>query len=179
FAPIPPSRQLGLPKVLPLPAGLNAGHQISLLIDRETLAYAQLKSFDDLPIPYRCVATDLVTGEEVVFKDGSLPLAMRASMSIPGVFKPVRNGDQVLVDGGLVGNLPSEVVRKMGADIVIAVHLDTAPVKAEEIQSIFSVLGRSIDVVVRENELRGLAAADLVLKVDLHDFTSMNYEKYK
>jgi NTE family protein len=170
--------QFGLKRGLSLPAGLNAGHQISLLIDRETLPYAQLKSFDDLPIPYRCVATDLVTGEEVVFKDGSLPLAMRASMSIPGVFKPVRNGDQVLVDGGLVGNLPSEVVRKMGADIVIAVHLDIAPVKAEEIQSIFSVLGRSIDVVVRENELRGLAAADLVVKVDLHDFTSRNYEKY-
>jgi NTE family protein len=171
--------QFGLKRGLSLPAGLNAGHQISLLIDRETLPYAQLKSFDDLPIPYRCVATDLVSGEEVVFRDGSLPLAMRASMSIPGVFRPVRNGDQVLVDGGLVGNLPSEVVRKMGADIVIAVHLDIAPVKADEIQSFFSVLGRSIDVVVRDNELRGLAAADLVVKVDLHDFTSTNYEKYK
>jgi NTE family protein len=171
--------QFGLKKGLSLPAGLNAGHQISLLIDRETLPYAELKSFDDLPIPYRCVATDLVTGKEVVFGDGSLPLAMRASMSIPGVFKPVRNGDQVLVDGGLVGNLPSDVVRKMGADIVIAVHLDVAPVKADEIQSIFSVLGRSIDVIIRENELRGLSAADLVVKVDLHEFTSMNYEKSK
>jgi NTE family protein len=121
--------QFGLKKGLSLPAGLNAGHQISLLIDRETLPYAELKSFDDLPIPYRCVATDLVTGKEVVFGDGSLPLAMRATMSIPGVFKPVRNGDQVLVDGGLIGNLPSDVVRKMGADIVIAVHLDVAPVR--------------------------------------------------
>jgi NTE family protein len=171
--------QFGLKRGLSLPAGLNAGHQISLLIDRETLSYAELKSFDDLPIPYRCVATDLVSGKEVVFSDGSLPLAMRASMSIPGVFKPVRNGDQVLVDGGLVGNLPSAVVRKMGADIVIAVHLDVVPVKADEIQSFFSVLGRSIDVIVRENELRGLADADLVVKVDLHDFTSMNYEKSK
>ncbi|HET8967703.1 MAG TPA: patatin-like phospholipase family protein [Candidatus Acidoferrum sp.] len=171
--------QFGLKKGLSLPAGLNAGHQISLLIDRETLPYAELKSFDDLPIPYRCVATDLVTGKEVVFGDGSLPLAMRATMSIPGVFKPVRNGDQVLVDGGLIGNLPSDVVRKMGADIVIAVHLDVAPVKADEIQSFFSVLGRSIDVIIRENELRGLSAADLVVKVDLHEFTSMNYEKSK
>src|SRR5437016_4831983 len=65
--------QLGLKKGLYLPAGLNAGHQINLLIDRETLPYANLKSFDDLPIPYRCVATDLVSGKEVVFKDGSLP----------------------------------------------------------------------------------------------------------
>jgi NTE family protein len=177
FRDYPTFIQFGLKKGLSLPAGLNAGHQISLLIDRELLPYADLKSFDDLPIPYRCVATDLVSGQEVVFGDGSLPQAMRASMSIPGVFKPVRDGDQVLVDGGLVGNLPTDVVRKMGADIVIAVHLEVAPVKAEEIQSFFSVLGRSIDVVIRENELRGLSGADLVVKVDMHDFSSMDYAK--
>src|SRR5256885_1746512 len=141
--------QIGLKKGLSLPAGLNAGHQISLLIDRETLPYANLKSFDDLPIPYRCVATDLVSGKEVVFKDGSLPQAMRATMSIPGLFNPVRKGDQVLVDGGLVGNLPTDVVRTMGADVVIAIHLEVAPAKPDEIQSFFTVLGRSIDLVVR------------------------------
>jgi NTE family protein len=177
FRDYPTFIQFGLKKGLSLPAGLNAGHQISLLIDRELLPYADLRSFDDLPIPYRCVATDLVTGKEVVFRDGSLPQAMRASMSIPGVFRPVRNGDQVLVDGGLVSNLPTDVVRKMGADIVIAVHLEVAPVKADEIQSFFSVLGRSIDAVIRENELRGLSAADLIVKVDMHDFTSMDYAK--
>jgi NTE family protein len=171
--------QFGLKKGLSLPAGLNAGHQINLLIDRELLPYADLKSFDDLPIPYRCVATDLVSGKEVVFGEGSIPLAMRASMSIPGVFKPVRNGEQVLVDGGLVGNLPTHVVRKMGADIVIAVHLEIAPVRADDIQSLFSVLGRSVDVIIRENELRGLSGADLIVKVDLQDFASMDYAKSK
>jgi NTE family protein len=179
FRDYPTFIQFGLKKGLSLPAGLNGGHQISLLIDRELLPYADLKSFDDLPIPYRCVATDLVSGKEVVFSDGSLPQAMRASMSIPGVFRPVREGDRVLVDGGLVGNLPTDVVRKMGADIVIAVHLEVASAKADEIQSFFSVLGRSIDVVIRENELRGLSGADLVVKVDLHDFTSMDYAKSK
>ena len=148
--------QFGLKKGLSLPAGLNAGHQISLLIDRETLPYANLKSFDDLPIPYRCVATDLVSGKEVVFKDGSLPQAMRATMSIPGLFNPVRRDHQVLVDGGLVGNLPTDVVRAMGAEVVIAIHLEVSPAKPEEIQSLFSVLGRSVDVIVRENEIRGL-----------------------
>ena len=98
--------QIGLKNGFSLPAGLNAGHQISLLIDRETLPYASLKSFDDLPTPYRCVATDLVSGKEVIFKDGSLPQAMRATISIPGLFNPVRRDNQVLVDGGLVGNLP-------------------------------------------------------------------------
>ena len=171
--------QLGLKKGVLLPAGLNSGHQINLLIDRETLPYASLKSFDELPIPYRCVATDLVSGKEVVFKDGSLPQAMRATMSIPGLFNPVRIGNQVLVDGGLVGNLPTDVVRAMGADVVIAIHLEVAPAKPEEIQSLFSVLGRSVDVIVRENEIRGLSAADLVVNVDLHAYSSLEYEKAK
>jgi NTE family protein len=148
-----------------------------LLIDRETLPYANLKSFDDLPIPYRCVATDLVSGKEVVFADGSLPQAMRATMSIPGLFNPVRKDNQVLVDGGLVGNLPTDVVRAMGAEIVIAIHLEVSPAKPEEIQSLFSVLGRSVDVVVRENEIRGLSGADLVVNVDLHEYSSLDYQK--
>jgi NTE family protein len=167
----------GLKNGLSLPAGLNAGHQITLLIDRETVAYSQLKSFDELPIPFRCVATDLVSGKEEVFGDGSLPRALRATMSIPGLFSPVRAGEKVYVDGGLVGNLPTDVVRRMGADVVIAVHLETAPTKPEEIQSLFSVLGRSIDVVIRENELRGLSGADLIVNVNLREFTSMDYPK--
>jgi NTE family protein len=173
----PTSIQLGLKKGHLVPAGLNAGLQISLLIDRQTLPYANLKSFDDLPIPYRCVATDLVSGKEVVFKDGSLPQAMRATMSIPGLFSPVRIGDQVLVDGGLVGNLPTAVVRAMGAEVVIAIHLEVPPAKAEEIQSFFNVLGRSVDVIVRENEIRGLKAADLIVNVDLHQYRPLEYAK--
>jgi NTE family protein len=167
----------GLKNGLSLPAGLNAGHQITLMIDRETLAYSKLKSFDDLPIPFRCVATDLVSGKEQVFGDGSLPRALRATMSIPGLFSPVRDGEKVYVDGGLVGNLPTDVVRQMGADIVIAVHLETPPAKPEDIQSLFSVLGHSIEVVIRENEIRGLSGTDLVVNVNLRDFTTMDYPK--
>jgi len=168
---------VGLKNGLSLPAGLNAGQGITLLIDHETVAYSKLNSFDDLPIPFRCVATDLVTGKEEVFGQGSLPRALRATMSIPGLFSPVRDGEKVYVDGGLVGNLPTDVVRQMGADVVIAVHLETPPVKPEEIQSLFSVLGRSIDVVIRENELRGLSAADLIVSVNLREFSSIDYPK--
>ena len=167
----------GLKNGFSLPAGLNAGHQITLMIDRETVSYANLKSFDDLPIPFRCVATDLVSGKEEIFHDGSLPLALRATMSIPGLFSPVRNGDKVYVDGGLLGNLPSDVVRKMGAEVVIAVHLETARPKPEEIQSLFSVLGQSIETVIHNNELQGLADADLIVNVDLREFTSVDYRK--
>jgi NTE family protein len=168
---------LGLKKGLTLPGGLNAGQRIGLLIDHETLAYSQLKSFSDLPTPFRCVATDLVTGKEVIFSDGDLATAMRATMSIPGLFTPVRTDGHVYVDGGLVGNLPTDVVRKMGADIVVGIHLETAPADEKDIQSLFSVLGRSIDVIIRENEIRGLAGADMVVSVNLKDFTSLDYEK--
>ena len=170
---------VGLKHGLSLPAGLNAGQQISMLIDHETLPYSESESFNDLPVPFRCVATELVSGNEEVFSNGSLQLALRATMSIPGVFSPVRDGEKIYVDGGLVGNLPTDVVRGMGADIVIAVHLDVAPANPKDIQSLFSVLGRSIDVVVHENELRGLAAADLIVNVDLRDYNSTDYDKSK
>ena len=173
----PNSILLGLRKGLSLPGGLNAGQQISMLIDRETLPYSDVKSFDDLPTPFRCVATDLVSGKQAVFKDGSLATAMRATMAIPGLFSPVRDKEHVYVDGGLVGNMPTDVVRAMGADIVIGVHLETSPAEASKIQSLFSILGRSIDVVVAGNEIRGLANADLVVKVELQEFSSLEYQK--
>jgi NTE family protein len=173
-----PSRlEVGLKHGLSLPSGLNSGYGVSLLIDRETLPYANSGSFDDLPIPFRCVATNLVTGKPKVFDHGPIARALRSTMSIPGVFAPVRDGDDVYVDGGLLGNLPTDVVRQMGADVVIAVHLEIAPTDASQIQSLFSVLGRSVEVVIHENELRGLAGADLVVNVDLKDFATIEYSE--
>lgn len=169
--------EFGLKHGFSLPPGLNSGQGVSLLIDRETLPYTRSGSFDDLPTPFRCVATDLVTGKSVVFDHGSIAQTMRATMSIPGVFAPVRDGTRVYVDGGILGNLPSDVVRKMGADIVIAVHLEISPFDASQIQSLFSVLGRSVEVVIQQNEVRGLAGADLVVDVDLKAFTSLEYNQ--
>src|SRR5713226_506492 len=128
----PNSLIFGLRGGLTLPAGLNAGHQIGLLIDRVTLPYGEVQSFDALPVPFRCVATDLVSGKPYVFKDGSLAVALRATMSIPGAFSPVHDGKAVFVDGGLLDNLPTDVVRQMGAEIVIAVHLERGPVEAKD-----------------------------------------------
>jgi NTE family protein len=89
----------------------------------------------------------------------------------------VRDGDAVYVDGGLVNNLPTDVVRQMGADIVIAVHLQIAPGTAKQIHSAFSVLGRAVEVVIADNEIRGLAAADLIIQTDVRDFTALEYER--
>jgi NTE family protein len=150
---------------------------VNLLIDRETLPYSSIPSFDDLPIPFRCVSTEIVSGKAYVFENGSLSDAMRATMSIPGVFAPVRRDNQIFVDGGLVDNLPTDVVRKMGADVVVAVHLQIAPVAAKEIQSAFGILGRSVELVIAETEIRGMAGADLIVKANVEKFSTMDYEK--
>lgn len=173
----PNSLIFGLRNGLSLPAGLIAGHQIGLLIDRLTLPYYDLPSFDALPVPFRCVATDLVGGKPHVFKGGSLARALRATMSIPGAFSPIQDGPAVFVDGGLLNNLPTDVVRDMGADIVIAVHLETAPTDAQDIQSLFSVLEHSVRVVLDENELRSMAKADAVVSVHLSEYSTLDYSK--
>jgi NTE family protein len=174
---IPNSIQIGLKNGATLPAALNSGQQVNLLIDRETLPYSTVHSFDDLPIPFRCVSTEIVSGEAYVFQHGSLSDAMRATIAIPGVFAPLRRGNQIFVDGGLVDNLPTDVVRKMGADVVIGVHLQIAPAAAKEIQSAFSILGRSVELVIAETEIRGMAGADLIVKADVEKYSSMDYDK--
>jgi len=173
----PNSLVFGLRNGLNLPAGLNAGHQIGLLIDRVTLPYDQVPSFDSLPVPFRCVATDLVSRKPYVFKDGSLAAALRATMSIPGAFSPVHDGKAVFVDGGLLDNLPTDVVRQMGAEIVIAVHFEIAPPEARNIRSVFTVLDQSVHVVVENNELHSLEQADAVVSVPLAEFHSVDYAK--
>ena len=174
---IPSAITIGLKHGPTLPPGLNAGQQVTLLIDRETLPYSNVRSFDDLPIPFRCVSTELVSGKAYVFHNGSLSDAMRATMSIPGVFAPVRQGNQIFIDGGLVDNLPTDVVRAMGADVVIGVHLQISPASAKDIQSAFSILGRSVELIIAQTELRGMEGADLVVKADVEKYTTMDYEK--
>lgn len=113
------------PKRLRRPGGMMKGYAVMVKLDSLTCQPDSI-SFDSLPIPFRCVAVDAVDGREVVLESGNLPLAMRASMSIPGAYKPIIIGDStLLMDGGLLNNLPVDVVREMGADVVIAVDLST------------------------------------------------------
>src|SRR5260370_166684 len=106
----PNSLIFGLRGGLNLPPGLNAGHQIGLLIDRVTLPYDEVSSFDALPVPFRCVAPDLLSQKAYLFKDGSLAAALRATMSIPGAFPHVHDGKAVFLDCGLLPHLPTYCV---------------------------------------------------------------------
>lgn len=169
--------ELGFKHGFGLPSGLNSGAAVGLLLDRQMLPYYNLKDFDDLPIPFRCVATEMVSGTAHVFHDGSMAQAMRASMSIPGVFAPVTHGNEIYSDGMAVDNLPVDVARKMGADIVIAVYLDTGTVDRKSLNSLVGVAGRNLSIMVAANEKANMANADVLLKADVSKYTSGDFTK--
>ena len=169
--------EFGLKHGISFPNGLNSGSAVGLLLDEKALPYYDMKDFNDLPIPFRCVATDMTTGKEHVFKDGSLAQAMRSTMSIPGVFAPVEHGTQVYSDGGAVNNLPVNVARGMGADIVIAVYLDTGPFNKKSLDSLVGVAGRNVEIMISANELNSMKDANILLKADVSKFTSSDFEK--
>ena len=162
-----------------LPSGLNSGEALSLLLSHLTLAYSGVSDFDELPTPFRCVATDLVSGDTVVLDKGSLPVAMRATMSLPGVFTPVKLDRMVLVDGGVLENIPVDAVRKMGAHTVIAIALETPKPRPEQFKSLSSVLRQTISLAIAKNEERSLAKADLVISVDTSHFSAADYARWK
>jgi NTE family protein len=160
-----------------LPSGIESGQNIGLLFDDIALPYNNVAKFDDLPIPFRCVATEINQGKAKVFESGSLSEALRATMAIPGVFTPVRRGEDVYVDGGLLENLPVDIVRKMGADVVIAVHLQGPPFTPRDIASPVGTLGRSISVVIAVNELRSREKADILIMAPVEKIGTMDFEK--
>jgi NTE family protein len=169
--------EFGIKKGIRFPEGFNSGHQVGLILDRISLPYSEIKSFDDLPIPFACVATDLVSGKERVFRSGPLQQALRSTMSLPGIFTPVRTGGSIFADGGLLDNLPVDVAKQMGADVVIAIHLQSKPLDPNEALSAVGVLGRSISIVIAANELRSMEKADILISVPLAGFGSSDYKK--
>lgn len=173
----PSSLEFGLRKGVQFPAGFNSGQQVSLILDRIALPYSELQSFDDLPIPFACVATDLQSGKAHVFRNGPLSLALRSTMSLPGIFTPVRSGSHIYADGGLLNNLPVNVAKEMGADVVLAVHLDSSSFDPEKPLSSFAVLSRSISVMIDANQLQSMEQADLLVTVPLQKYSSMDYNQ--
>jgi NTE family protein len=168
--------ELGWKKGIRFPGGLSAGHKVGLALDRIAFPYSTVKSFDELPTPFRCVAVDLVQMKEIVQKDGTFSRALRATMSIPGVFAPITDDDRLLVDGGLLNNLPTDVVKEMGAQIVIAVDLGAPQLSEPAMQSFFGVLSRSIDVMIQANVRRSLGLATIVLKPELGGYDTFSFD---
>jgi NTE family protein len=169
--------EFGLRHGLALPPGLNSGHQVGLILDRVVLPNYSLKSFDDLPIPFRCVATNMTTRGRKVFDSGSLSQALRATMSIPGVFAPVEINGEIFTDGGAIDNLPVDVAKQAGADIVIAVDLDTGPSTLSPSSSWISAAGQTISIMIDANMLQSIRQADVLITADLRGFTSSSFTR--
>ncbi len=162
-----------------LPSGLFVGQRLTQQINiltTERLAAAGY-DYDRLPIPFRAVATDLVTGKPYVFRSGRMSEAIRASIAIPMVFTPVEKDGMLLVDGGLVDNLPTDVARDMGADIVIAVDVTSPLKKQDEIRTLFDVVDQSISLQIRRSVERSLAAADMVLRPELEGVSGADFDQ--
>jgi NTE family protein len=162
-----------------LPSGLNPGESLSLLLSRSTKGYSEVSDFDRLPTPFRCVATDLVSGNSVVLSKGSLPVAMRATMALPGVFTPVKLDNMILVDGGVLQNIPVDAVREMGADIVIAIALETPAPNPQQFKTLSDVMKQTIALAVADNAERSLQKADLVISVDTKRFSVTDYSRWR
>jgi NTE family protein len=168
---------LGLKHGLKGPNGLSPGEGVGLLLDRIAFPVSGIASFDDLPIPFRCVATDMLSGDRVVLRDGSLARAVRASMAIPGVFTPVEINGRILADGGMVENIPVETVHEMDADTVIAIDLRVQLGEQEQLETLTGVLSRAVDVMLLQNERRSLALANAVVTVDTASFEIDDYDR--
>jgi len=162
-------------KKLTLPAGVVQGQNIYSLFTELTVGYHDSLDFSKLPIPFACVATDMVSANEYVIKSGNLPLAMRASMAIPGVFTPVKIRDKVLVDGGIVNNFPVDVVKSMGADIIIGVDLETSTEKLKSLNSMTELIGQMISYMGSKSYKKNMQEVDLYLNPGLQGFTAASF----
>lgn len=157
------------------PRGLIAGQKFYNLFSSLFFPLPGDIDFDDLPVPFRCVAVDIITGKQVVLERGSLARALRATMAIPTIFAPVEWDEYLLVDGGLLNNLPVDVVKYMGAEIVIAVDLANPLNPRDELATAEKILGQSLQVVEVEQKKGKMDQVDLLIWPDMKGLSSTDY----
>ena len=158
---------------LGLPLGVIQGQNLALLLESLLAHASDTRDFDKLPIPFRAVATDIASGEKVVFRKGHLPQVIRASMSIPAVFAPVELDGRLLVDGGMVDNIPLDIVREMGVDMAIVVDIGTPLRNRKQLATVVDVLNQSITLMTRRNseeQLASLHRDDILVQPPLSSF---------
>ena len=158
-----------------IPLSLMAGQNIYNLLSDCTVGYHDACDFNSFPIPFACVAVDLVEGKEVVFNNGILPIALRASMAIPGVFAPVKTDNMVLVDGGVKNNFPVDVARQMGADIIIGVRFASEGA-ADDYNDLVGMLSRVARVAMSVKTEEEIADTDILIEPDIEGFGMMSFD---
>jgi NTE family protein len=165
---------------LKLPTGFLEGHKVNLILHELTLPVAEIDDFDDLSIPFRAVATDIGTGRPAVLGEGKLAAALRASMAVPGGLAPEIIDGRMLVDGGVSNNLPVDVARNMGADVLIVVDISTPLMEASEITNIISVTEQLTNIMTRSNtdaQLATLIETDITILPNLGDIATADFNR--
>jgi NTE family protein len=161
-----------------LPRGLIQGQHLTETLRRLTLPVARFSNFDDLPTPFRAVATDLENGDAVVMGSGDLTTAMRASLSAPGVFAPVEREGRLLVDGGIADNVPVDIARAMGVDLVIVVDVGFPLLPRKDLTSIPVISNQMLAILIRHNaetQLATLTARDVLIQPQLGNASSFDF----
>lgn len=165
---------------LRFPTTLVRGQKLGLWLRRMFLGRGNVDSFDDLPIPFRCVATDIGEVRPVVFQSGDLALAVRASMAVPGAFAPVKHDGRILVDGGIVNNLPIDVARQMGVDRVIVVDVGQPLAPADSVNSGVQILVQMVSGMMRDRSQQSLSrmtSGDVLIRPELGSLTSASFQE--
>ena len=165
---------------LRVPQATVSSRGLETLLRRYTLPVRDVTDFDRLPIPFRAVATDMESGEQVELSTGDLAIALRSSMSVPGVFAPIEREGRILGDGGLVNNLPVDIARRLGADVVLAVNVGTPVGGRETLGSIIGLTAQMINILTEQNVQRSLASLtsrDLLIRPDLQRLGAGDFEK--
>jgi NTE family protein len=165
---------------LAAPSGLINTQNVDLTIQYLVARSRGITEFDQLPIPFRAVATDMQTGEMAVLSRGDLALAMRASMAVPGAFAPVTIDGRILGDGGLTRNVPVDIARQTCADVVIAVAVPNPAPTAEQLRSPLTLMARTLDVLINANErqqLETLGPADVKIVIDMGEIGSASFDR--
>ena len=158
-----------------LPRGLIEGQELSKVLIRLTAPVHTVDDFDSLPRPFKCIGADIETGERVVLDKGFLPRAIRASMAIPTIFTPVDMDGKILVDGGLVHNFPVDEVIDMGADIIIGVAVSDSLVKADELNSLISILNQATFIMSVNNTLQQIQLVDYFIRPPTKPYTTGSF----
>ena len=159
-----------------LPSGYIFGHNVNNIFSGLTVGYQDDVDFTTLPIPYFCIAAEMVSGKALLWHEGKLNTALRSTMSIPGIFAPVRTGDKILVDGGLRNNYPTDVAKEMGADIIIGVELSDKNMTYQDINNLADIIWQAVDILGRDSFETNVNIPDITIKPDLHEYNMMSFD---
>lgn len=175
------SFELGLQdKKLKAPSGLVTGQKLMFELRRLFTPVSHIQNFDQLPIPFRAVATDIESGAPVILQQGNLAQSVRASMAIPGIFSPVRINGRLLVDGFVSNNVPVDVARTMGADILIVVNIPTFLEQQENLDSAVSVALQAMQLMMLKTtqpQLDNMLPRDILIEPGIEDIGNLDFDR--